>query len=256
MTPDTGPWTPLEDRRLGRAALRRLLMEEVSPSEFDRTAYLAAGETDASEGGDELSRAVARDSQVLDLSSSKTGVVVFAGPDRALAVNPPFPVKESRTSDTFDAAPLLRMLEAEPLVGVILLRLGHYAAGVVRGETIVASKSGSRYVKNRHRKGGSSQRRFERSRERLVRELYDKACEVAGGVFSPYAGRIDYVMLGGERHTLDGFLKRCRLLRELSSRTLARRLPVERPGRKALDDATREMWRSRVVTFERRGDAP
>ena len=256
MATNAATWTPVEDRKFGRAALRRLLTEEVVPSKFNRTVYLAVGETNASAGVDELSRAVARDAQIIDASVSETGVVVFAGPDRALAVNPPFPVKESRTIDTFDAAPLLRMLDEKPLVGVVLLRLGRYAAGVVRGDTIVASKSGSRHVKNRHRKGGSSQRRFERSRERLVRELFDKACEVAGGVFSPYAGRIDYVMLGGERHTLEGFLKRCRLLRELSPKTLARRLSVDRPGQKALNDASREMWRSRVVTFERTSEPP
>ena len=256
MTPDTDPWTPLEDRRLGRAALRRLLLEEVSPSEFDRTAYLAAGETDVSEGGDELSRAVARDSQVLDLSSSETGVVVFAGPGRALAVNPPFPVKESRTSDTFDAAPLLHMLEAEPLVGVVLLRLGHYAAGVVRGETIVASKSGSRYVKNRHRAGGTSQHRFARSRERLVRELFDKACEVARNVFSPYQKGMNHVFLGGEQHTLRAFVQRCRHLQTLENKTLKRRLQIDRPGQVALEKIAFEVWKSRVLTFDLGGEPP
>ena len=37
-----------------------------------------------------------------------------------------------------------------------LVRLGGYAIGVFDGEQLVASKVGSRFVKNRHKKGGSS----------------------------------------------------------------------------------------------------
>ena len=78
------------------------------------------------------------------------------------------------------------MLDTEYVLGIVLLRLGRYAIGVLRGNRLIASKTDSRYMKNRHRAGGQSQRRFERSRERLIRELYDKTCEMARTVFAPY----------------------------------------------------------------------
>ena len=133
------------------------------------------------------------------------------------------------------------------VVGVVLLRLGRYAVGVLRGETLATSKTDTRYVKNRHRKGGSSQRRFERSRERLVRELFDKACEVTRQIFSPYETSMGHILLGGERHTLRAFTERCEYLRRKRSKTLSRVLSVHSPNNAALSGIAREVWQSRVV---------
>ena len=136
-------------------------------------------------------------------------------------------------------------------IGVVLLRLGRYAVAVLRGDKLLATKTDSRYMKNRHRAGGQSQRRFARSRERLIRELYDKTCEVTRAVFEPYQGQMKYVMLGGEIGTLDGFVKRCGLMQRLEPKTLSRRLSVNRPNQRALEGIAYEVWKSRVTFFER-----
>ena len=187
------------------------------------------------------------------VGESETGLVLFWCDDRAWAVVPPFPIGSKSTSSGADTAPLKELLGSELHVGVVLLRLGRYAVGVLRGDRLLASKSGSRYVKSRHRAGGSSQRRFERSRQRLVRELFDKACQVAGEVLAPFDDRIDYLLLGGERHTLQRFVKRCALLQRSTPVTLKRRLAVERPGRAALEQVHHEVWKSRVLVFTRGG---
>ncbi len=185
------------------------------------------------------------------VGGSETGFALFLGDEHAVAVRPPFPISRDVDADGPDVATLGELLDARLTVGVVLLRLGRYAVGVVEGDRLVATKTGSRHVKSRHRAGGSSQRRFERSRERLIRELFDKACEVTGNVFGPHLARIDYVLLGGERQTLGGFVKRCRLMRDLTPKTLSRRLTVERPGQAALDGIAAEVWKSEVITFER-----
>ena len=153
--------------------------------------------------------------------------------------------------DDLTTTPLRQLLDADLLIGVVMLRLGRYGIGVLRGDSLIASKTATRHVKNRHRAGGQSQRRFERSRERLVREIYDKACEVAQDVISPHLKELDYVMLGGERHTVNSFVKRCRFLQDLSYKTLNRRVAVDQPNHKALESIHREVWKSRVVTFEK-----
>ena len=184
-----------------------------------------------------------------EIGSSDTGVAVFVSPERTVAIQPPFPLAVDVRAAGAASKSILDVLDSEPVVGIVLLRLGRYAVAVVRGNRLLATKTDSRYVKNRHRAGGTSQRRFERSRERLVRELYDTTCRMTRGVFEPYLREIDYVMLGGERGTLNGFVKRCRLMQDLEPKTLSRLLPVDRPNQKALESISYEVWKSRVTFF-------
>ena len=79
------------------------------------------------------------------------------------------------------------------------MRLGGYAVGVFEGERLVASKVGSRFVKGRHKKGGSSANRFRRRRDEQERALLDAAAETAARVLEPYRDRIEHVALGGDR---------------------------------------------------------
>ena len=212
-----------------------------------RTAYLTATYAAGTKGDGPWEE---RTSQVLQhVGASETGHAVFLGESRAIAVAPPFAIPDDSISDGLNTAPLLQLVSQDLSIGVVMVRLGRYAVGVLRGDTLVASKTGSRYVKSRHRAGGSSQRRFERSRERLIRELFDKTCEVARSVFSTYESGMDYVLLGGERHTLEGFVKRCRYLQGLEQITLKRVLQVERPGQVALDGIASEVWKSQVLVF-------
>ena len=184
--------------------------------------------------------------------SGDTGMAIFVTTDRVVAIRPPIPVNNDIRAAGARTDPLRGLLSSEPVIGVILLRLGRYAVGVLEGETLIATKTDSRYMKNRHRAGGQSQRRFERSRERLIRELYDKTCEVTRAIFTPRLDEMEYLMMGGERGTLNGFIKRCPLMqRELNSRTLARRLAVDQPNQKALKGISREVWKSGVTFLER-----
>ena len=190
--------------------------------------------------------------QVIEVvGNSDTGVAVFVSTERIVAVQPPVPLTTDARASRALLEPLRELLRSSPVIGVVLLRLGRYAIGVLRGDKLIATKTDSRYMKNRHRAGGQSQRRFARSRERLIRELYDKTCEVTRAVFEPYLAEMEYVMFGGERGTLDGFVKRCRLMRELESKTLSRQISVHRPDQRALEGIAYEVWKSRVTFFER-----
>ena len=244
----------VESHRTGKARLLRLLDEAAGADWVCRTIYLTA-ESAAQVKADPGARAAsgAAEDEALRLAmdaagQTDTGLALFLGERRAIAVCPPFPLNADARRDGMDAAPLRRLLRAEFVVGVVLLRLGRYAVGVLRGERLLASKTSARYVKNRHRAGGQSQRRFERSRERLVRELYDKTCETAQSVFAPF--ELDYIMLGGEGGTLAGFAQRCRCIREFGGKALERRLAVDQPNQKALNGIAFEVYKSRVYLFQ------
>jgi hypothetical protein len=93
---------------------------------------------------------------------------------------------------------------AERTVAVFLVRLGGYAAGIFTGPApqLAASKVGARLVHGRSAAGGTSQHRFARRREKQAAEALGAAAGTAVAVFGPYAGRIDAVVLGGDRRAM------------------------------------------------------
>ena len=93
---------------------------------------------------------------------------------------------------------------ADRTVAVFLVRLGGYAAGIFTGPapSLAASKVGSRLVHGRSAAGGTSQHRFARRREKQAAEALGAAADTAAAVFGPYAGRIDAVVLGGDRRAM------------------------------------------------------
>ncbi len=166
------------------------------------------------------------------------------GQRHEFAVAPPFPVSVASEDDDLSA---LRAHLSQPVtVGIILLRLGYYAVGVANDETLTVTKTGSRYVRGGHRAGGQSANRFKRNREKWMREFFDEACDVARTRFAQSPGPIDWLALGGDRQILSRFLKRCPHLSALAERRTPWPVPVNRPGRTALDGAVRHVWSSRV----------
>jgi hypothetical protein len=133
-------------------------------------------------------------------------VVEFRAADGAVAeCHVPFPPLPAGRGET-GAAQIAAHASADRTVGVLLVRLGGYAAGVFTGEPprLVASKVGSRLVHGRSAAGGTSQQRFARRREKQASEAVGAAADTAAAVFAPYAGKLDAVVLGGDRRTIAG----------------------------------------------------
>src|SRR5262249_61220022 len=84
-------------------------------------------------------------------------------------------------------------------VGVLLVRLGGYAAGVFTGPSahLATSKVGSRLVHGRSAAGGTSQQRFARRREKQASEALGAAADTAAAAFGQYEGKLAAVGLGG-----------------------------------------------------------
>lgn len=174
------------------------------------------------------------------------GLIGLRAGDRALVIAPPFPVLESSLHDSWNEEPLWTLLDTERTVGVVLVRLGRYSVAVYRGADLESSKTDSRYVKGKHHAGGTSQLRYTRIREGQMRRLYVKVCESIRAQFEPVASQLDHVVLGGEKFTLNGFLKVCPRLDEYKGITLKRRLNIRDPKRETLDDLGSTLHESRV----------
>ena len=243
MAQNGGAPGPLVRRALSRRRLLDLLRELTeTPRAVAETVYLPPGGPPPREWEDLPPSAAA----------SAGGLVLLSGPGLRIAIAPPFaPDADDGISDTAGGSergpvlgPLRSALTRPRLVGVVLVRLGAYAVGVVDDGRLVASKTGTRYVGRRHRAGGQSQRRFERGREGQVTKLYDRVCEETRTRFGPYAGRLNALALGGERHVVRGFLERCPEVSALSERLPTVRVPVRRPGLEALRRTCTSIWTS------------
>lgn len=186
--------------------------------------------------------------------SDENGIVLISSviapskPQPRLAMLPPFPITESNESSSFDD--LRTFISKQQVVGIILLRLGHWAVAIAEDGKLVVTKTGSRYVKSQHKKGGQSSNRFRRGREKWIRELFDQAGEIASARFRDYPGHIDFLSVGGDRVVLGRFLKRVKLPDDIGERVLPNRAAVDQPGRKALDSAVLDAWSFRVYELE------
>ncbi len=105
--------------------------------------------------------------------------------------------------------PLLEHVARERTVGVLLVRLGGHASGVFEGARLVDSKVGSRLVHGRHRKGGSSARRFERRRAGQARLALEQAADTAARVLLPHT--LEALVTGGDRGAVEAVLEDGRL---------------------------------------------
>ena len=166
-----------------------------------------------------------------------------------LAIRPSFGLAHEAEYDRVRAAPLLEEIAADHVVAALLVRLGGYAVGVFEGEQLVASKVGSRFVKNRHKKGGSSANRFRRRREEQARELVDDAAETAARILEPHRARIEFVALGGDRSAVNAVLAARADLEWLRERALPRFFTVPEPRQRVLEAFPYDLYAVEVVTL-------
>jgi peptide subunit release factor 1 (eRF1) len=134
-------------------------------------------------------------------------------------------------------------------IGVLLVRLGGYAAGVFDGGELVASKVGSRQVHGRSAAGGWSQQRFARRREGQVRVALDAAVSAAVLVLVPALPRLEAVVTGGDRQALRTVLDDQRLS-GVRARLAPRILDVPDPKAKVLRDSYRAATAVRITITE------
>jgi hypothetical protein len=159
-----------------------------------------------------------------------------------ITVRPPFGLPHESEYETVELEPLFEALAADHVVAALLVRLGGYAVGIFDGERLVASKVGSRFVKGRHKKGGSSAGRFSRRREEQARALIAEAAEVAVRVLDPWRDRVEFVALGGDRSAVDQVLEASSGLSWLAERTLPRFFTVREPRLRELEQLPYDLY--------------
>jgi hypothetical protein len=194
--------------------------------------------------------------------------ITFAAVDGARAqCHPPFgplaphPAGGPEAGDQAAAAAaeaIVAHAAAERTVGVLLVRLGGYAAGVFEGAPprLVSSKAGHRPVHGRSAAGGWSQHRFARRRENQAATALRAAADAAITVFGPYGpAKLDAVVLGGDKRSAAGLREDPRL-REYLARPAGRFLTVPDPRLAVLRDIGQAFLAIRIRLTEPESDGP
>ncbi|MCX2749694.1 acVLRF1 family peptidyl-tRNA hydrolase [Arthrobacter sp. MI7-26] len=171
------------------------------------------------------------------------GTLLRAADGATALLRAPWPV-DGRPGKGINAVERLASLASqERRLGVILVRRGGYAVGVVSGGKVSASKSGSRYVQSRSAAGGSSQQRFARRRENQANAL---ANAVAGHAAHVFAGQaIEYLVLGGDS-ALSAAVLEDAALKEYASRKQLPFLAVADPNATVLRRAAADACAVRI----------
>lgn len=183
------------------------------------------------------------------MAASETGTVLFWGQARKCLVSPPFPITEAYSAHGYAVERLRSMLSRDFTVALVLVRLGAYAIGICHGEKIIASKTGTGLVHARHKKGGSSQGRFARHREKQIEYFLERVCGHIRERFEPHARTLDYMVYGGARTTITSLRKRCPFLEQFDHRTLPPLLDIPEPRQAVLETAIGTVWSSQVTEW-------
>lgn len=207
-------------------------------------------------------------------SASAGGTVLFTAQDGAVAeCHPPFPESLGLSPGACSPDDVAARIAAHAMtprdVGVLLVRLGGYAAGVFTGypPVLADAKVGSRLVHGRSAAGGWSQHRFARRREKQANEALAAAADTAVTVFGRWSPQItatsgpagdpvapgglplDAVVLGGDKRAAAELRSDPRLAPYLALAT-ERFLTVPDPNRAVLEAAPKQFTAVRIRLTE------
>jgi peptide subunit release factor 1 (eRF1) len=172
------------------------------------------------------------------------GRACFVTRPETVEVEPPFRLAFQGRLDPCSTGPLAEHLRLPRRVGLLWVRLGGYAAAVYEDEALIDGRAGTRFVKNRNKKGGSSSNRFRRRREEQARDLLDRAGELTDEILGGWVGRLDRLVLLGDRQALAAVDERSRVLPRLEVPRDRPAIHVGDPRSSLLGGMARELWSS------------
>ena len=182
-------------------------------------------------------------------TGSKMGAAFFWSPTKTYLILPPFPFVEEYMTSGYDVEPLRSLLSHDLVIALVLVRLGAYSIGICRGTELIDSKTGTGLVHARHKKGGSSQARFARHREKQIEQFLVRVCGHVREHIEPHARSLDYLVYGGARTTILLLRKQCPFLSQFDDRILRMLLDIPEPRKSVLEKSVGTLWSTDVVEW-------
>jgi hypothetical protein len=238
--------------RLGRSRMLRFLDELASTEGKAVSLYLPRGATQ--ERIEDLLGKVFAASAIPPgtaeaATGSGTGAAFFWSPAQTYLILPPFPIAEEYMTNGCDVEPLRSLLNRDFAIALVFVRLGAYGIGICRGTELVDSKMGTGLVHARHKKGGSSQARFARHREKQIEQFLVRVCGHVREHIEPHARSLDYLVYGGARTTILLLRKQCPFLSQFDDRILRMLLDIPDPRKPVLEKSVGTVWSTDVIEW-------
>jgi hypothetical protein len=183
------------------------------------------------------------------IGGSERGTAFFWSPPQMYLVLPPFPIAEEYITNGYDIGLLRSLLSQDLLIALVLVRLGAYSIGICRGTKLIDSKTGTGLVHARHKKGGSSQARFTRHREKQIEQFLKRVCSHVREYIEPHARSLDYLVYGGARTTILSLRKQCPFLSQFEDRILRMLLDIPEPRQAVLEKAIGTVWSTDIFEW-------
>jgi len=187
--------------------------------------------------GDELEHLVNK-------PESDTGIAIFRDTGR-ITLNtfiaiPAFPFEASSwiISDAFDTRPLDELIQKERFFCVLLPHAGETFIGIFNQDDLIEERIVTSSVKEKHSKGGWSQKRFSRLREEDVKKHIKKVADTLGEMMKQWGDTIEFIIVGGEynlvKEVLADYSEIPTLVRGIDARIGRDRESIEEVRAKAL----------------------
>jgi peptide chain release factor subunit 1 len=132
----------------------------------------------------------------------------------------PTPIYYYRCNHRFHLEPLLEMLQAKSLYGLLVIDGKRATIATLRGKVLKTAKEVTSGIPGKHRAGGQSARRFERLREVEVKAYYKRVGEHANGLYLRLPD-LKGIIIGGPGPTKYDFKRGDYLQYALKERVLA-----------------------------------
>ena len=182
-------------------------------------------------------------------AGSAMGAAFFWSPSQMYLLLPPFPIVDEYMTSGYDVEPLRSLVGHDFVIALVLVRLGSYSVGVCRGMELIDSKTGTGLVHARHKKGGSSQARFARHREKQIEQFLIRVCGHVREHIEPHARSLDYLVYGGARTTILLLRKQCPFLNQFDDHILRMLLDIPEPRKPVLEKAIGTVWSTDVIEW-------
>ena len=147
----------------------------------------------------------------------RNGLVLFCGQDletgdfACYVFSPPEPINVFyyRTDKRFITDFLEEMVEADDVIGIIIVERDHGTIGVLKGTRLQVLEELTDYIPGKHKMGGQSQRRFDRIIEQLVEQFFKRLGEHANRQLLPFLEKrkLKGVIVAGPGYAKQEFVK-------------------------------------------------
>lgn len=198
---------------------------------------------------DEIKETISAKAIIQGTHKYRTGLAIFwNGVGNKYVILPPFPPGESKVSTGEpDISTICQILDKKFILGVVLVTWGLYAIGIFDAGNLIVSKTGTGHIHKKHKKGGSSAKRFARRTEEQKKEFLKRVSnriEEKFGAYNP-----DHIFFGGNRLIVSPLLQECRYLQSRAHIISPRILDIRYADREALVSSPEEISKALVFTI-------